>query len=98
LRRVCDDFHGEIIDDIDGLDRAAKCGRSGCGRVWRHLPLQAELYVVRCQWIAIVELLAGAQIKGPGQAVLGHLPGLGNARAGATFSMSNPTNESYIGA
>src|SRR4029078_1931880 len=41
----------------------------------------AELNVVRGEWIAIVEHLAGAQEEGPGQTVLGHDPALGIARS-----------------
>ena len=48
-------------------------------RVRRHLALQAELHVVCGERIAIVELLPGADVEGPGQTVLGHLPALGHA-------------------
>ena len=36
---------------------------------------------MRGQRIAVVEVLAGAQVEGPGQPVLGHDPALGNARS-----------------
>src|SRR5215831_10996821 len=79
------DANRQVIDDIDALDRSTHRRRCRCQRFWRHLALEAKLYILGGKRIAVVEGLTGPQVKDPRQPVLGHLPSLGNARSHAAF-------------
>ena len=71
--------HGEIVDDLDPVDRPLeRRGARGDG-LRGHDPLEAELHVVRGEGVAVVEALALAEVEGPALAVGRELPALGDA-------------------
>src|SRR5439155_21458446 len=77
------DADGQVVDDIDMIDRPPKRGGARRDRLRRHDPLEAELHVLRGDRVAVVEALALAEVEGPALAVGGELPALGDARADA---------------
>jgi len=59
-------LHRQVVDHLDVLDDATHAGSGRCQRVRAHLALEAELDVMRGELVAVVEGLAGLDMKGPG--------------------------------
>jgi hypothetical protein len=78
-------LHCQVIDNLDVLDGALHARGGGGERTRPHLPLEAELDVVRRQLVTVVEGLAGPDEEGPGQAVGRHFPTFGDAGTDTAF-------------
>ena len=90
-------LHRQVVDHLDALDRAPHAGRGRGQRARAHLALEAELHVVRGELVAVVEGLAGPEMKKV-QARPSGDSSQRSATPGPTppFSRSKPTSESYI--